>query len=164
VPIRTIPPGELERELASRLGSAEAGRRSARRGSRRPHGRARAKFAGLLGVIALMVLGVSGALAVHNLNLFELDENATNGAAPGDDWDQVYGDTSSAMASVFVADGDDFSGGITVPAGLPSDDTSYFTTGGSKDVNDVNQWMHQTGDWCRTSEILNAHAAAYVNA
>jgi hypothetical protein len=61
-----------------------------------------------------------------------------------------------------VQDGDDFSGGVTV-RGLPTDDTTYFTTGGSKDVNDINQWMHQTGDVAPDKdEILNAYSAAYI--
>jgi len=114
--------------------------------------------------MASLIFG-SQAFAVHDLHLFELDENATNNVAvAGDDWDQVFGGTSGAVATVFVADGDDFSGGITVPPGLPTNDTSYFTSGGSKDVNDINQWRHQTGDVAPDKdEILNAYAAAYVN-
>jgi hypothetical protein len=143
---------------------SESGRKT-RRSRRRVHGRVRARLAGLLGVVALMAVGITGALATHNLDLFELDENATSSIAPGEDWDVVENGTSSALASVFVPDGDDFSGGITVPPGLPTDDLTYFTTGGSKDVNDIDEWMHQTGDVAPDKdEILNAYAAAYVNA
>src|SRR6266508_593797 len=119
---------------------------------------------GFVVLMASLIFG-SQAFAVHDLHLFELDENATNNVAvAGDDWDQVFGGTSGAVATVFVADGDDFSGGITVPPGLPTNDTSYFTSGGSKDVNDINQWRHQTGDVAPDKdEILNAYAAAYVN-
>ncbi|MCI0582593.1 MAG: hypothetical protein L0227_06805, partial [Chloroflexi bacterium] len=161
MPTRTIPPGELEHELARRLAGAES-RHGPRRSGRRAHGRARARLAGLLGVVALMVLGITGAFAI-NPAIFELDENATNDVAvPGDDWDQVFNDTSGAFASVFVADGDDWAGGITVPSGLPLDDTTYFTSGGSKDVNDINQWMHTSGDVAPDKdEILNAYAAGY---
>src|SRR3954451_4646613 len=44
------------------------------------------------------------ALAVHNDGLFELDGNATAGAAAGDDWNQVHAGTSSADATKFIVD------------------------------------------------------------
>lgn len=94
----------------------------------------------------------------------------------GDDWDRVCkaagvsacssvsGSLASSAASpTFVQDGDDFSGGVTVPAGLPIDDTTYFTGGGSKDVNDIPQWRHTSGDQAPDKdEILNAGAVAYT--
>ncbi len=43
-------------------------------------------------------------LAVHDLGLFELDGNAVNQAAAGNDWDQVYGGTSGAQSTQFVHD------------------------------------------------------------
>ena len=131
----------------------------------------------------VMLAGLASVYAFHDDLIFELDEDAihetgTNiggvGTGPADDWDQICRDagisacsgvtgTSNPLASVFVQDGDDFSGGVTVPAGLPTHDTSYFTTGGSKDVNDMNQWRHQTGDVSPDKdEILNAYAAAYA--
>src|SRR4029453_12935032 len=131
-----------------------------------PHTKRRwARMVGFAAALIGLLLVGGQAFAVHDLGLFELDENATNAVAvPGDDWDQVKAGTSGAVASVFIADGDDFSGGVTVPPGLPTDDTSYFTTGGSKDVNNINQWRHQTGDVAPDKdEILNAYAAAYVN-
>ena len=38
---------------------------------------------------AVIALGVAPALAVHDTGVFELDGNAVNGAAAGDDWDNV---------------------------------------------------------------------------
>ena len=42
----------------------------------------------LLVALAALFL-VSGAQAVHDTGAFELDGNANNGAAAGDDWDNV---------------------------------------------------------------------------
>ena len=170
--VRTMSPGELLAELSLGAEKPKRARAAGSGGSRRNGGRRARRLAGVLGVMTVMLVAATGALATHNLGLFQLDENAVDSTGAGlpDDWDRLddgIGDPSnddSALASVFVADGDDFSGGITVPPGLPSDDTSYFTTGGSKDVNDINQWMHQTGDVAPDKdEILNAYAAAYVN-
>jgi hypothetical protein len=77
VPTRTVPPGELERELSSRLAATPPRRTPGGRRSR-SRGRARVRFAGLLGVISLMVLGISGALAVHDAGIIELDGNLAN--------------------------------------------------------------------------------------
>ena len=73
---RTIPPGELELQLKTRLATLEAQRatrRVARKGSR---GHARVRLAGLTGVMGLLLLGVSGVFAVHDEG-FQLEGNAT---------------------------------------------------------------------------------------
>ncbi|MHA2406262.1 MAG: hypothetical protein ACXACH_05880, partial [Candidatus Hermodarchaeia archaeon] len=124
-----------------------------------PRSISRGRILGVTLLLTVMLVTFTWALAFHE-EPFELDENAIAEAV--EDWDLIYDGLDTALTSVFVADGDDFPGGVTVPAGLPDDDTTYFTTGGSKDVNNVDQWMHQTGDVAPDKdEILNAYAAAY---
>ncbi|MEW5990765.1 MAG: hypothetical protein AB1736_05380, partial [Chloroflexota bacterium] len=71
---RTISPGDLEHELSARLATSEARRPTTVKRGHRGHGRARARFAGLLGVGALMLAGISGAFAVHDVD-FQLEGN-----------------------------------------------------------------------------------------
>ena len=85
-------------------------------------------------------------LAVHDEGLFELDGNAVNGAAAGDDWDQVYAGTSNADATVFVVDG------------VPED---AFTGGGSKDISNTDQWAHTSTNVPDKDDLLHAFAALY---
>src|SRR5215218_2768570 len=108
----------------------------------------------LLALIALLMVLVPGAMAVHTEGLFELDGNAlAEPAVPGDDWSSVFTHTSSAFATSFI--------GASVEA--PANDTTYFTGGGSKDVNDIPAW-----EWTPTNEapdkdeITDAYAAAYA--
>jgi hypothetical protein len=104
----------------------------------------------LCGAMALAV--PYPAWAVHDTNTFELDRNAidSNAAAVApDDWDTLYNG----------------GGVLLVYTGVVSDPTpenSIFTSGGSKDDNDISQWK-----WKNASNILdkdnitNAYAAAY---
>src|SRR5262245_48413835 len=69
------------------------------------------------------------APALPNNSQFELEGNATV-EGPGDDWANTVpapGPTSEAVAATFVADG--------------SGNSTIFTTGGSKDVNNMDQWQ-----------------------
>ncbi|MGZ4143365.1 MAG: hypothetical protein ACXVQY_12735 [Actinomycetota bacterium] len=112
--------------------------------------------AGVAGLAIFLVAFVAfPAWATHALDRFELDGNAVASAAPGEDWNQVVpvDHSSSDIVSSFVRDGS------VVPA-----DTSYFTGGGSKDLNDVTDWRHTTGDVAPDkNEITDAFAVAYVN-
>ncbi|MCL5109399.1 MAG: hypothetical protein M1401_11125 [Chloroflexi bacterium] len=107
---------------------------------------ARSRVPTVLAVFLAVVLALSGitsALAVSGLGLFELDGNAfTDGntiatpdaapAGPPDDWDRIYAPltygANSAKATEFLADG--------VGAG---DD--IFTGGGSKDNHVIADWL-----------------------
>jgi hypothetical protein len=83
----------------------------------------------------VLVLTVTAGFAVHDDGLFEIDDpaNAVNdGAVAGDDWDNVYTGTDSALRSLFITDG----------TGNTDD---IFTTGGSKDIQDVSEWLRTTG-------------------
>jgi fimbrial isopeptide formation D2 family protein len=90
------------------------------------------------------------ALAVHDESLFELDGNATDSAAtePDDDWDSL----NHALADVHIG----------ASSESAANDTTYFTGGGSKDVNDVSQWNYTANDQTPDKDdILDAFAAAY---
>jgi peptidyl-tRNA hydrolase len=106
-------------------------------------------------------------LAVHDDGVFELDGNATNDAAPGADWANVYNDvvvspggtTSGAAAQSF----------ITRDTEARATDVTYWKGGGSKDVRDISDagvtptfWQHSPTDSAPdTDDIQDAFAAAY---
>jgi hypothetical protein len=88
--------------------------------------------------------------AVHDEGLFEIDGDAVNGPEPGDDWSNVLllGGTSGAIVHTGVV--------------VDPPDGSIFTTGGSKDINDITQWRHKSGAVPDKDDISDAYAAAYV--
>src|SRR5262245_49545652 len=110
-------------------------------------------------VLSLLMQYFSFALAapvaaVHDQGLFELDGNAVDQAAAGDDWDQVYGGTSNAFQTKFVTD-----------AVNSTPDEHLFTTGGSKDGQDIPNWQWTTGPGVQDkNDIEHAFAAAYTSA
>lgn len=121
---------------------------------------AAALFAVLLGATAITFVDVQPGAAVHDTGAFELDGNATNGAPPGDDWDNVChqvlktdcsttNDTTGATAVDWIAE-----------ANLNS---SIFTGGGSKDPIDVNQWAWKdgAGGLPDKDNLLHSFAARY---
>lgn len=113
------------------------------------------RWASLACVVALLTLPVAQtALAVHNLNLFELDADATAGAAAGNDWSSHFpgNNLAGAVTVAFAADA----------PGSP--DTTYFAGGGSKDIRNISQWRFNDNGAPPKDEITNAYAAAYVNA
>jgi uncharacterized repeat protein (TIGR01451 family) len=85
-------------------------------------------------------------LAVHNEGVFELEGDATSGAAPGDDWDKIWNGTSGAAATVFQTDTADLR-----------------FTGGSKDTLDVDQWSWDDHSSPDKDNILHAYAGLYEN-
>lgn len=107
----------------------------------------------LIASFVASVIAATPASAAGGAQSFELDANALNGGSAGDDWNLVVpGDRSSTdIVSSFVRDGEN-----------PPADTSYFTGGGSKDLNDVPAWAWTTGDVAPDkNEITNAYAVAY---
>lgn len=114
------------------------------------------------------VLLCSGAVALvghpswaaHDLDLFELDQNALDDALVlGDDWELLNPPSNSdGTAPNFITRSFEAEGiGVTI-----------FTTGGSKDDNTVqntgsgnNGYKHKSGSVPDKDEILNAYAAAY---
>jgi hypothetical protein len=110
--------------------------------------------------LAVLVILVPGSGAVSTGTPFELDGNVTTDhATPGlpDDWDRVFANTGGSWFSrVFIG------GNVEAPA----NDGTYFTGGGSKDNNDINQWQ-----WTPTpnpaapdkDEITDAMGAGYID-
>ena len=92
--------------------------------------------------------------AVHEFepgpDLFELDGNATDpdaGALP-DDWEHVlFGGGGDAIEFVYIDD--------------TTADSTYFESGGSKDIHDIREWRYGGGAVPDKNEITNAYAAAY---
>jgi uncharacterized repeat protein (TIGR01451 family) len=134
----------------------------------------------LLAVLAALgaFLTASSALAVHDHGLFELDVvdgvgdgNTIDEAAPGDDWENVFNDTSSAFATSFIVD--TFANNPIV--GFPTPENSFFTGGGSKDTECLQDpcatplggaggpWIYDTVNDVvpDKNDILHAFAAAY---
>jgi hypothetical protein len=117
-------------------------------------------LAGASSIAAVIALGVAPALAVHDTGVFELDGNAVNGPAAGDDWDnvchQVLGtdcstsnDTTGSIARDWVAE--------------PNHNATIFTGGGSKDPQDINNWAWKddAGGLPDKDNLLHSFAARY---
>lgn len=101
--------------------------------------------------VALALGGLVSALAVHDLGLFELDRKATDDTATtGDDWATLHGGGGSAAAFT----------GVLADIAAPG---TQFHGGGSKDNNDVSEWLWNDGEPLDKDDITNAYAAAYVN-
>jgi hypothetical protein len=84
-----------------------------------------------------------------DLTLFELDGNTVDDPTISeDDWDSLYADSGSTVAYTGVI------------ADTP--DNTTFTSGSSKDINDLDQWEWGPGLVPNRSDILNAYAAAYI--
>jgi len=110
-------------------------------------------------VAAVIALGVAPALAVHDTGAFELDGNAVNGPAPGDDWDnvchQVTGSDCSTSSNTNGATAVDW-------VAEPNPNASIFTGGGSKDPIDINQWAWKdSGGLPDKDNLLHSFAARY---
>jgi len=97
-------------------------------------------------VFALMA-GVRPAVAVDNLDLFELDGDAIDNPAIGDDWATLY--SGGGNATVFT--------GI-----LPDPGQNTIFIGGKKDIQDIPTWgWKNDGGFPDKDDITNAYGAAY---
>jgi hypothetical protein len=84
---------------------------------------------------------------VDNNTVFELDGNTQdNPALSGLDWEGTFPPATPRTSPFPIQD----------PAGV-----TIFTTGGSKDINDVSQWRHKNGSVPDKDNILQAVAAAF---
>jgi uncharacterized repeat protein (TIGR01451 family) len=99
---------------------------------------------------ALAVLVSSpSAVAVHDLGIFELDRNATK---------QVNDDWSPAPSGIFtgiIAD--------VTPSNPLGSTGNQFQGGGSKDNNDITEWLWTPGEPLDKDDITDAYAVAKVN-
>jgi hypothetical protein len=114
----------------------------------------RTKFLLGIGVIATLVIGWQvAAFAVHDAGVFELEGNALDDPAPGDDWENVFNGTqtgSGAGAKAFLTE-------------TPADASTIFTGGGSKDPIDIPSWKWKDGGGLPDKDnLLHAFAARYT--
>lgn len=93
-------------------------------------------------------LGQSWAYVSPTSGVFELDGDAVSRGGGGVDWDLIY-----------ESDGDGVDSFAFVHDGIGS---SIFTSGGSKDVEDVSSWLWKDGSVPDKDEILNSYAATRV--
>src|SRR5439155_3475445 len=107
-------------------------------------------------VVPAAIFGRTGAGNGHPLpsGLFELDGNAVNDAAAGDDWANVlFGNGGGATAHSFVTDA------------VSSRSDDIFTGGGSKDTLGIQQgkWLFTNGKPQAKDDITHAYAAMYTD-
>jgi hypothetical protein len=111
--------------------------------------------------LLVMTVGIPMALAVHDTGAFELDGNAVNGPAPGDDWDnvchQVTGTDCSTTSNTTGATAVDW-------VAEPNLNATIFTGGGSKDPQDINNWAWKdgAGGLPDKDNLLHSFAARYT--
>jgi hypothetical protein len=108
------------------------------------------RIAQLFVILTAVALGVTPAFAVDPVTVFELEGNAVDSPTPPpDDWQNVnaVSPTGSSIARTGV---------LPDPEG-----TTIFTGGGSKDINDIDEWQHKRGSVPPKDEITNAYAATY---
>jgi uncharacterized repeat protein (TIGR01451 family) len=92
-------------------------------------------------------------LAVHSDGLFEMDGNAVDQPAAGDDWQGVYNGTDGAFDTRFIIDPVD------------SDTDKTFTGGSTKDDINISSWLWKNAKASQAkNDITHAFAAAYTNA
>ena len=109
---------------------------------------------------AVIALSVVPAFAVHDTGAFELDGNAVNGPAPGDDWDNVCHQVTGADCSTT----NNTNGATAVDwVSEPNVNASIFTGGGSKDPQDINNWAWKdgAGGLPAKDNLLHSFAARY---
>ena len=122
-------------------------------GSRR---RRRFTIGPFLLIAVLALLFTAGAQAVHDDGLFELDRNAVNEAAPGEDWNLVCPTTTPVGTAPGCL------GGTSAPVSrfvTDPDGGTIFTQGGSKDDLDTSQWRHTDGSVPDKDDLLHGFAA-----
>lgn len=139
-------------------------RRTQSTGTRRRRRWLTAGLAVASSVAAVIALGVAPALAVHDTGAFELDGNAVNGPAPGDDWDNVCHQVTGTDCS--TSDNTSASGGATAVDWVsePNTNATIFTGGGSKDPQDINSWAWKdgAGGLPDKDNLLHSFAARYT--
>jgi hypothetical protein len=123
-----------------------------------------AGIAATFATAAIALFGATPAAAVHDTGAFELDGNAVNGAAMGDDWDNVCHQVLHTDCST-ASDTSALGGANAVDwVAEPNLNATIFTGGGSKDPQDVNQWAWKdgAGGLPDKDNLLHSFAARYA--
>jgi len=114
--------------------------------------------------LAITAFGIGPAQAVHDTGAFELDGNAVNGPAPGDDWDNVCHQVTKTAVTPLCTTAGDTNGATAVDwVSEPNLNATIFTGGGSKDPQDINQWAWKdgAGGLPDKDNLLHSFAARY---
>jgi hypothetical protein len=127
-------------------------------------GRRRRRFllVPMLVAVALAVVYVTGAQAVHDVGVFQLDRNAQTSVpagAAGEDWDMVCPASTPPGAASCI-------GGTTAVASTFDTDganATIFTGGGSKDDLDTTSWNWKNGSVPDKDDLAHAYAARYLS-
>lgn len=126
----------------------------------------------LVAVLALFFAFGPGAVAVHDIDAFELEGNATNEATAGDDWANVCHeftitlDTTNQFTNQCASASDTTAyGGANAVSFLQELDrnATIFTGGGSKDPEPLSAWKHKdgAGGLPDKDNLLHSFAARY---
>lgn len=191
---RLVAPGDLERELVDRLArtATTAPSRPVAGSMARSHGRSRLRLSGrsrgVMGLMAILTMGIAVVLAVHDEG-FQLEGNVqaadlsfndidpgggggtiTPGTLTGDragdfDWDSLFAaDTSEIDQSASGFIDQDFVVDFRTASGpvFDTSDPSTFTGGGSKDIDAISSWRcKEDANVTNKGDIINAYAAIY---
>lgn len=118
-----------------------------------------ALFAGAVFALLAYPQAAHAVGGVDELGLFELDGNATDNSAAGDDWQNVADGSDSA--TVVTHDGQF---GIVFDTFDPVNMDDVLTGGQTKDENDIPFWAWKYAKPTPDKDnITNAYAAAYMN-
>jgi hypothetical protein len=134
------------------------------RGNRR---RRRFLFAPILCIAALALLLVTGAQAVHDVGIFELDRNAVNDVAAGQDWSDVYTAQSTTPPGCPTPVDPDGSGPNTLTVAAcrfateDNNDVTIFTGGASKDDLNTTGWQWKDGSVPDKDNLADAYTIRY---
>ncbi len=90
--------------------------------------------------------------AVHDASLFELDGNAVDSGAQGEDWSAIFAGTSTANAFSFTTDV------------WNATNDNIFTGGSTKDDLDTTGWLCKQGGAVDKNDLEHAFASSYIDA
>jgi hypothetical protein len=123
---------------------------------RRGRGRRLGLIAAIVGAMAALTLGVTGAFGDPSPGQFQLQGDTTQTAGqPGDDWNTVFNGSAGDFSHTFIL-------GATE---APANDTTAWKPS-TKVTDPINQWSWQTNTSVinAKADITDAYAAAYKGA
>jgi hypothetical protein len=121
-----------------------------------------------LSLLAIVFALLLAAMPARTFAQIQLDGNATKGTGSGTDWDEINcGKSGSGIACTTIPSFVPGGGAIAL-TGLMSDrsepSAAQFSTGGSKDEQDISNWRHRGGAPPSKDDLSHAYAAAFRDA
>jgi hypothetical protein len=129
-----------------------------------PKRRRRLLVVPLLVTAVFAIFWITGAQAVHDDGVFELDRNAIDDAAvAGEDWNKVCPASTPAGIAPGCLGGTTAANSafVTDAVNAAGKDTTLFTGGATKDDLDVTGWQHTTGAGPDKDDLSHGYAARY---